>query len=66
MPVIQDAKVAQKGEIELNVKDTSFLVSAINRTQLSGVEIKQAYNTMHKLEKLHEYLLSKNNIIKGV
>jgi hypothetical protein len=54
------------GQIKFSVRDTSFLVSAISRTQLSGAEINQAYSTMSKLEKFHNFLLERNNIIKGV
>lgn len=66
MGVIEERVKPQKNEIALSVKDTSFIISAINRTQLSGVEIHQAYQTMAKLEAFHEYLLSKNNLIKGI
>jgi|19_taG_2_1085344.scaffolds.fasta_scaffold41560_2 hypothetical protein len=66
MGVIEERVKPQKNEIALSVKDTSFIISAINRAQLSGVEIHQAYTTMHKLEAFHEFLLNKSNIIKGI
>ena len=67
MPVIEEAKNLQKGEfIKLSVKDTSFLIAALNRSPLNGAEVKQAYNTMHKLESLHEYLLNREQLVKGV
>ena len=66
MPVIEESKSAQTGQIKLSVKDTSFLIAALNRSPLSGAEVKQAYNTMHKIESLHDYLLNKENLVKGV
>ena len=64
MPGVQTEVNVHKSELRLSVKDTSFIISAINRAQLNGVEIHQAYATMHKLESFHEYLLNKNNLIR--
>lgn len=59
-------KKPSPGEIGLNVKDTGFLLSVLNRVSIQGSELKLAMAVTTKIEKLHEYIVNKEEIIRGV
>jgi len=54
------------GEIGLNVKDTGFLLTVLNRASIQGSELKHAMAVTLKIEKLHDYIVNKEEIIRGI
>ena len=52
--------------ISLSVQDTGFILSLVNRASINGSELKQAMSTTKKFESLHDYLVKKEEIIRGV
>ena len=65
MAVEKTTKVSNPDTISLTVQDTGFLLSLIGRANISGSELKQAVKTVQKFEKLHDYLVNKEQMIRG-
>ena len=58
-------RVLSPGEIGLNVTDTGFLLSVLNRASIQGSELKKAMSITTKIENLHEFLLNHQEVVKG-
>jgi hypothetical protein len=54
------------GEIGLNVKDTGFLLAILNRASIQGSELKHAMAVTTKIEKLHDYIINQEEVIRGI
>jgi len=51
--------------VEVDVKDTEFLMRLINSSGISGSDIEQAYTTLQKIKKLHIHFLGIKEEING-
>ena len=55
----------KKDEIAFTLKDTSLLLRIFDATTLTGVEFRQAYEVMNKIEELHRLLTEHSVDVKG-
>ena len=55
----------KKDEIAFTLKDTSLLLRIFDATTLTGVEFRQAYEVMNKIEELHRFLTEHSVDVKG-
>ena len=59
-------KKYEPGQIGFNIKDTGFLLTILNRSQIQGSELKHAMSVTTKIEKLHDYIVGREELIRGV
>tara|TARA_R110002096_G_scaffold366412_1_gene559795 strand:- start:2856 stop:3050 length:195 start_codon:yes stop_codon:yes gene_type:complete len=64
--MIEKTANTDPSKIVLNIKDTGFILSLFNRTQIMGNEFKQAQVTINKFESLHIHLSEKEQLIQGI
>ena len=66
MGVEKSINISQNPDtITLTVQDTGFLLALIGRASISGSELKQAVKTVQKFEKLHNFLVNKEQMVRG-